>query len=78
MPLEFFAPGVFIDDPWRARPVRPAVAPPADEIVSSAVMRRPAVVPTPGAVGNGACLVPEQPVMLVVKYRRDGPWAMLF
>jgi hypothetical protein len=75
VPLEFFAPGIFVEEvSWRARQVRaadrwfdgharPAAAPAGR---SSAETNR-----TPG-------LVPDQPVMLVLENRRDGPWGLLF
>ena len=76
MPLEFFAPGIFVEEvPWRARPVRAAdrwfdgherpAAPTADS--SSADQH-----------GEPGLRVPEQPVMLVLKNRRDGPWGLPF
>ena len=74
VPLEFFAPGIFVEEvPWRARQVRatdrwfdgharPGAAPGGS---SSADANR-----APG-------LVPDQPVMLVLRNRRDGPWGLL-
>jgi hypothetical protein len=65
MPLEFFAPGIFIEEvPWRARPMR------ATASVPSAASRE--------SIGEPGLLVPDQPVMLVVKNRRDGPWSLPF
>ena len=75
MPLEFFAPGIFVEevsgrprrgraaDRWFDGHARPAAAPAGR---SSAETNR-----TPG-------LVPDQPVMLVLENRRDGPWGLLF
>jgi len=77
VPLEFFAPGIFVEEvPWRARPVRagdrwfdghepPGSAAPAE--ASSADQR-----------GEQGFRVPEQAAMLVLKNRRDGPWGLPF
>ena len=77
MPLEFFAPGIFVEEvPWRARPVRASDRwfdghePPGAPLLaepSSADQHR-----------EQGLLVPEQSAMLVVKNRRDGPWGLPF
>ena len=77
MPLEFFAPGIFVEEvPWRARPVRPT-----DRWFDG--HERPGA-PAPldpsstDQHGERGLRVPEQPVMLVLKNRRDGPWGLPF
>ena len=77
MPLEFFAPGIFVEEvPWRARPVR------ASDRWFDGHERPGAPLPAePSSAdqhGEQGLLVPEQPAMLVVKNRRDGPWGLPF
>jgi hypothetical protein len=78
MPLEFFAPGIFIEEaPWRARQVRSTErwfdgharpgAPSARSGSSSA-----------DAASAQRLRVSEQAVMLVFENRRDGPWGFPF
>ena len=76
MPLEFFAPGIFVEEvSWRARRVRAADRwfDGRERPAASAPERSPA-----DQHSEQGLLVPEQPVMLVLKNRRDGPWGLPF
>jgi hypothetical protein len=71
VPLEFFAPGIFIKEvPWPARRVGSGTRRSGKFVQSSA--RRAE------GTSDASLLVPDQPVMLVVRHRRDGPWAIPF
>jgi len=77
VPLEFFAPGIFVEEvPWRARPVRASDRwfdghePPGAPL--------PAEPSSADQLREQGLLVPEQSAMLVVKNRRDGPWGLPF
>ena len=79
MPLEFFAPGIFIEEvPWRARQVRASDARCGDDVPAPDTAPAPAGVSRTERIGPTGLLVPEQPVMLVVRNRRDGPWGLPF
>jgi hypothetical protein len=78
VPLEFFAPGIFIEEvPWRARPVRATDVRWIEDAGSPAAAPIAATAALAHASTNAGQRVPDQPVMLVLEHRRDGPWSSL-